>query len=138
MKLTMTMIGRLGKDPEQRETKGNGTEYLSFSLAASLDRGKDKDKETVWVNVTIWNERLVKFIGEYAKKGDLLYITGEPSADAYEGRDGETHATLNLRVGFNDEAILLSSKSDREEGERPAKKPAKRPVEDELDDDIPF
>lgn len=44
------LIGRLGKDPEERTTAG-GTRVSNFSLATDTYRGTNKEKTTEWHRV---------------------------------------------------------------------------------------
>lgn len=84
------IIGRLGKDPEEKTTK-KGTKYASFSVA--VDRQwKDGDgktqKETDWFNIEAWG-RLGEVCLEYLSKGRLVFLEGRLNTDRYE-KEGET------------------------------------------------
>ncbi len=84
------IIGRLGKDPEEKATV-KGTKYAFFSVA--VDRqwkdsaGKAK-KETDWFNVEAWG-RLGEVCLEYLSKGRLIFLEGRLNTDRYE-KEGET------------------------------------------------
>ncbi|MDO9546195.1 MAG: single-stranded DNA-binding protein [Pelolinea sp.] len=85
----LQIIGRLGKDPEEKMTK-KGTKYAYFSVA--VDRQwKDGDgkpqKETDWFNVEAWG-RLGEICLEYLSKGRLIFLEGRLNTDRYE-KDGE-------------------------------------------------
>lgn len=126
MRLEAQVIGRLGHDPSERETK-NGDLFVVMSVAASLYRGKQKEKETVWVDVTIWNEHTARFIKDYAKKGDMVCVTGEPTARAYKSKAGEPKASLQITVGrFDGDVVLFSAPQGQSESTH------------EGDEEIPF
>lgn len=95
--LKITAFGRLGKDAETKEV--NGTSVTNFSLGVN-DTWKDKEgnnqEKTTWLECAIWGREKV---GEYLKKGSHIYIEGEPSADAYNNKDGEAAGVLRVRVG---------------------------------------
>lgn len=89
-----TVIGNLGRDPEQR-TVGEQT-VTSFTVAARTGR---KDKEgnplTEWVNVSIWGKR-----GDYwyqnLHKGSKVAVTGTLTHRMYTRKDGTPDVSLEL------------------------------------------
>ena len=87
-----TIIGHLGRDPEQRFTQG-GDSVVSFSVATSRKR---KDEETTtWWRVTMFGKRgetLAKYLG----KGDPVLVSGEPFIREYEAKDGQMRQSLEL------------------------------------------
>ena len=83
------LIGRLGKDPESRQTP-SGKQVTNFSLAVSQywkSQGEARES-TEWVNVEAWG-RLGEVCQEYLKKGSLIYLEGRLKTDRYEDK-GET------------------------------------------------
>lgn len=115
MLLKTTAIGRLGHKPTERRTQG-GKSFVTLSLATTHYRGKERGDETVWVDVTIFNENRGKYLMDYAKKGMMLYVEGEPSARAYEDKAGNARANLQLTVGqFEGDVKLLTSKKEAEQ-----------------------
>ena len=83
------LIGRLGKEPEQRKTP-KGRAVTSFSLAvdrAWKSKGETK-KGTDWFNVDAWG-KLGEICQKYLQKGQLVYVEGALRTDKYE-QDGET------------------------------------------------
>src|SRR5690606_24027631 len=50
---SLLMAGRLGREPELRYTP-NGTGVCTVSVAVTLYRGKDKEKDTLWLDVTAY------------------------------------------------------------------------------------
>lgn len=84
------LIGRLGKDPEQRFTP-KGTPVTHFSLAVDRrwrdSEGKSHD-EPDWFNIEVWG-KLGEICQKYLKKGRLVYIEGRLHTHRYE-QAGET------------------------------------------------
>jgi single-strand DNA-binding protein len=76
----VTLIGRIGKEPEQK-TFGEKT-LTKFSFATS-ESSKDKNGEwqekTQWHNVSYWNN--IKL-----EKGDMLFIEGKIEYREHEGK----------------------------------------------------
>lgn len=87
----VTLIGRLGKDPETR-TIPTGKKVTHFSLAVSerwkSAQGENKEA-TEWVNVEAW-ARLGEVCQQYLHKGKLIYLEGRLKTDKYEDKSGET------------------------------------------------
>jgi single-strand DNA-binding protein len=76
----VTLIGRLGRDPESRTTP-NGKKTVSFSIATT--EGKD---QTTWHNVIAW-EKLAELCEKYLQKGSLIYVEGRISNRSYFDKD---------------------------------------------------
>jgi single-strand DNA-binding protein len=89
----LVIVGRLGRDPEQRFTK-EGKQVTFFSVA--VDEGNDK---TTWFKVTTW-EKLAETCATYLTKGKMVLAEGRVSASAWKGQDGEAKATLELTAGL--------------------------------------
>lgn len=73
------LIGRLGADPEIKQTK-KGESFANLSLATNK-KYKSKDGEwqekTTWHKIVVWDPRLADTMQKYAKSGTLLYVEGE-------------------------------------------------------------
>lgn len=137
------IIGRVGKDPEVRYAT-NGDAIANFTVATS-ERYKDKQtgeavEKTEWHNVSAFR-RLGEIVGEYVRKGSLIYIEGKIQTRKYE-KDGVTHYATGIVAS---EMKMLGSKDggQQQQGQqRPANRaPAPREQAtgfDDMDDDIPF
>ena len=129
------LIGRLGADPEVRDTKTGGR-FATFSLATS-ERWKDKSGEqqerTEWNRVVVFQEGLIPVIEQYVTKGSNVFVEGKLQTRKYEDKDGvEKYTTEVVLQGFNSTFTMLDSKSS-ESGAKPTTGAA---IDD--DDDIPF
>lgn len=80
---TITISGRLGRDPETRQTQ-SGKSICSFSVAVDR-RGKDAGAD--WFAVTAW-ERLGELCQEFLSKGRHVTVRGRMQSRQYE-RDGQ-------------------------------------------------
>lgn len=138
------IIGRVGKDPEVRYST-NGDAIANFTVATS-ERYKDKQtgeavEKTEWHNVSAFR-RLGEIVGEYVRKGSLIYIEGKIQTRKYE-KDGVTHYATSIVAS---EMKMLGSKDggQQQQGQpRPQNKPAPSQSSgsgfDDMDDDlIPF
>ena len=84
------ILGHLGKDPEIRYTT-SGSAVANISIATS-EQWKDKQtgekqERTEWHNVTFFG-RLAEVVGEYLKKGSLVYVSGRIQTDKYTDKEG--------------------------------------------------
>jgi len=138
------IIGRVGKDPEVRYST-NGDAIANFTVATS-ERYKDKQtgeavEKTEWHNVSAFR-RLGEIVGEYVRKGSLIYIEGKIQTSKYE-KDGVTHYATSIVAS---EMKMLGSKDGGQQQQnqpRPQNKPAPSQSSgsgfDDMDDDlIPF
>ena len=71
----MTLIGNLGKDPEQDQTKG-GTAVAKFALATERYDFQKKESVTVWINVQAFGA-LVPGIIKNLRKGSTVQVVTE-------------------------------------------------------------
>jgi single-strand DNA-binding protein len=137
----VTLIGRVGKDPEIKYT-GAGKAIANFSIATS-ESYKDKQtgekvEKTEWHNISAF-DRLAEVIGEYVKKGALLYVEGKIQTRKYEKDGVERYATSIL---INEMKMLGGrSEGDNQQSQQRRAAPAAQPQGggfDDMDDDIPF
>jgi single-strand DNA-binding protein len=102
--LFATVTGHVGKDPQIKETR-SGKPYATFSLATNeFIKG---EKHTTWLNVTVFDEHKVKFVGQSVRKGSALALVGSVKARAWQDQSGETVASLDLTLGWNSFIDLL-------------------------------
>lgn len=138
------IIGRLGQDPDVRYTQSN-TAVANLSVATS-ERYKDKSGEwvenTEWHRVVAWG-RLAEICQEYLKKGSQVYIEGPIQTRSWEGKDGQTKYTTEIKALT---MTMLDSKGSGG-GSVPEKSGNAQPVSsnvdlnenlDDIDDDLPF
>jgi single-strand DNA-binding protein len=110
------LIGRLGKDPEQR-TFQDGGRVVTFSVATS-ERWNDKKsgerkEKTQWTNIAIFNEALAEVATRYLKKGAQVYVEGQLETRSWD-KDGQTHyATEVVLRPFNSDLQMLDKAPDR-------------------------
>lgn len=143
------LIGRLGKDPEIRNTQA-GTSIANFSIATSetwKNKQGEKQEKTEWHNVVIFNEKLAELAGQYLKKGSQVYIEGKITTRKWEDKEGATRYTTEIVLGAYDGVMRFlgkpagSSESDGEERESAKPKAQAKPkqqTQEELDDEVPF
>lgn len=141
------LMGRLGQDPEVKYTP-NGDAVTNFSLATS-EVWKDKttgqqQERSEWHRCVAWR-KVGEIIGEYCRKGDMLYLEGHLQTRKWQDQQGQDRYQTEIVV---DDIQLIGGKK---EGGQPAQQkqaPANNqrsapstqqaPDFDGFDDDIPF
>lgn len=89
--IRVTIAGRVGR-AELKDV--NGTQLLSFSIAADVRSGREK--ETVWASCALWGKR-ADALSQYVTKGSQVTVTGAGRIRQYEAK-GEARAELEIRV----------------------------------------
>ncbi|MEE9207314.1 MAG: single-stranded DNA-binding protein [Gemmatimonadota bacterium] len=139
------LIGNLGADPEIRST-GSGTRVATLSVATSRrwnDRDGQQQEKTEWHRVVAW-DKLAEVCERYLKKGDRVYVEGPVEYRQWEGQDGQTKYTTEIRAR---ELIMLGGRggdSFAEAGSVRSEATVAAPVPDYSsealagEDDLPF
>jgi single-strand DNA-binding protein len=127
----VTLLGRVGKDPEIKQFDGGNK--ASFSLATTERGFTTKDgtvipEKTEWHNIVCW-KGLATIAERFVKKGDLIYIEGKITTRSWES-DGYKHYITEIVA---DNIELLGNKSETKETQ--SYEPEKA-VED--DESLPF
>ena len=118
------LIGRLGKDPEVRyTTEGDAVANVSLATTESW-KGKDgtKNEKTEWHNLVFFR-RQAEVVGEYLKKGALIYVEGKLTTEKYQ-KDGEDRYITKIVVS---DMKMLGSKTESETPVAPAGKQQSSP-----------
>lgn len=96
----VTLVGRLGKDPETRYTSG-GQAVCNFSLATDetyKDRAGQRQQRTEWHRIVMWG-KLAEIAQQYLKKGMLVYIEGRIQSRQWEDkRDGQKKTSYEINA----------------------------------------
>lgn len=91
------IVGRLGKDPEVRQTQG-GKSVVNFTLACERDfKNQDGTKETDWIPCVSFGQT-ADFISRYARKGRALCVVGRLQVREWTDADGGKHSITEILV----------------------------------------
>jgi single-strand DNA-binding protein len=109
------LIGRLGKDPEDRVTAG-GTRVSNFSLATDQFRPGNgaAQKTTEWHRIVAFG-KAAEQCNQYLRKGRLVCVEGSLQTRSWEKPPGEKHYTTEViaaRVTFLDSKGKGSTQGD--------------------------
>lgn len=91
------LIGRLGADPETRDTSGGKT-VCQLSVATSdnwTDSEGQKQERTEWHRVIAWG-KLAEVCGKHLEKGRQIYLEGKIQTRSWETDDGQKKYTTEI------------------------------------------
>ncbi|WP_375694223.1 single-stranded DNA-binding protein [Bartonella sp. AD24XZML] len=113
----VTLIGRLGADPESK-TMNSGTEVVNFRIATSesyTDKNThQKVEKTEWHSVVIFNPHLAKIALQYLKKGSKVYVEGKLQTRKWQDKNGiDRYTTEIVLPQFKGELYLLDAKKEQ-------------------------
>jgi single-strand DNA-binding protein len=145
----VTLIGRLGADPEVR-TLNDGAKVTNLRIATS-ETWKDKQsgerrEKTEWHRVTVWGDGPAKYLG-FAEKGTLILIEGKLATRKWEDNDGQdrysTEIVVQQKAGGLVKILADGVERDAQPEPEPQPKSRRRRKAEEnfsadLDDEIPF
>ena len=93
----VTLIGRLGQDPEVREV--GTSKVANFSIATDesyTDKSGNKVEKTEWHRIVMWN-KAAENAQAYLKKGSLVYVEGKIETRSWENDSGEKRYTTEIK-----------------------------------------
>lgn len=91
------IIGRLGVDPELRQTQ-SGSAVCNLRIATSenwTDQSGEKQERTEWHRVTVFG-RQAENCKEYLEKGRLVYVEGRIQTRKWEDKEGNDRYTTEI------------------------------------------
>ncbi|RYE31458.1 MAG: single-stranded DNA-binding protein [Sphingobacteriaceae bacterium] len=106
----VTLIGNLGKDPENQTLTGDLT-VSKFTLATTemfKDKNGQATAKTEWHTVVLWRS-LAELAAKYLQKGSLVYIEGKLKTRQFEDKEGKTRYTTEVVA---EQLIMLDKKND--------------------------
>ena len=109
------LIGRITQDPDLRHT-ANGTPVCQISVAVNRPKIKDKEQETDFINVIIWDKQ-GENVAKYQNKGNQIAIEGRLQTSKYKDKDDKTiykTEVIATAVQFLDNAKKEKNASNEE------------------------
>lgn len=149
------LLGRLGNDPEVRQTQ-SGTTVATLSLATN--EVFKEETQTEWHRVVVFGKS-ADVIQKYCKKGDQLYVEGRIRTNKWQDSSGENRYSTEI-IANNFQFIGSSSQdgnrptanfdnypdatqethsvNDKEVVSSKVELPSFNEINNNFDDDIPF
>lgn len=88
---TITIMGRITRDPELRRTN-SGKAVASFTVAVDRDFG---EKETDFIDCVAWGNT-AEFISKYFTKGGMIVVSGRLQIRSWNDKDGNKRRTAEV------------------------------------------
>lgn len=95
----VTVLGRLGKDPEVRHFE-NGSVVAKVVVATSekyTNKEGQKVETTEWHNIVFWGG-LAGVVEKYVKKGDQIYVEGKLKTRSWDDQDGNKRYATDIQA----------------------------------------
>lgn len=93
---TCIIGGRLVRDMEVR-TLQSGTALGNFTIACDRPKYGDKEKQTDFIDCTLWGDRANK-LANYLVKGKPVCVVGALNVRNYEDKDGNKRKAVSINV----------------------------------------
>ena len=139
---SVSLIGRLTRDPEVRYGAASQTAVAKFTLAVNRPFAKEGEQDADFIGITCFG-KTAELVERYMGKGRLVGVTGRIQTGSYEkdGRKVYTTDVIADRVEFLDRGNGSSESYSQPDTSTPFDDPA-----DQIpagfakltDDDIPF
>jgi len=133
----VTLIGRLGRDPEARTTPTGAV--VNFSLATDetcLDSQGQKQTRTEWHRVVVWGKQ-AELCAKYLAKGRLVFVEGSLQTRKYQDNQGQERSVTEVKA----QRVLFLDKADQSPAQTPlssSPSQAEFPTNMSGMDDLPF
>lgn len=108
---TITIMGRLTRDPELRRT-GSGIAVASFTVAVDRDRAPEgQEKETDFLDCVAWRQT-AEFVEKYFKKGRMIVVSGRLQIRGWTDKEGNKRRSAEIVA---DNVYFGDSKKDEDQ-----------------------
>ncbi len=130
------LIGFLGKDPEMKQIRGNGANFIVLSVATQQSWKDSKDEwqsKTEWHRVVAFN-RLAESLAESLHKGDHVLVDGLLVSSKYERENGKSKKAKDAQFDvFWSVRAKSVRRLSRAEADAPIAAPSVEPASDSGD-----
>jgi single-strand DNA-binding protein len=98
---SVSLIGFVGADPEQRQARNNGTKFAVLSVATQRSWKNSQDEwssKVEWHRVCVFRPRLAEYVLLTIKKGSHVLIEGSLVSSTYEQSNGKSKKSKATKI----------------------------------------
>ena len=99
---SVTIIGFVGADPEQRQARNNNGSKFTVLSVATQRSWKNTDDEwaskTEWHRVCVFRPRLAEYVLTAIKKGAHILVEGSLVSSTYERPNGKSKKSVTTKI----------------------------------------
>jgi single-strand DNA-binding protein len=98
---SVTIVGFVGADPEQRQARNNGSKFTVLSVATQRSWKNAEDEwvsKVEWHRVAIFRPRLAEAVLNNIKKGAHVLVEGSLVSSTYEQANGKGKKAKTAKI----------------------------------------
>ena len=98
---SITLVGFVGSDPEQRQAKGNGSKFTVLSVATQRSWKNSDDEwssKTEWHRIVVFRPLLAERVATTIKKGAHVLVEGSLVSSTYEQPNGKGKKSKTSKI----------------------------------------
>src|SRR6266581_4442404 len=98
---SVTLVGFVGSDPEQRQAKGNGAKFTVLSVATQRSWKNPDDEwtsKTEWHRIVVFRPLLAERVATTIKKGAHILVEGSLVSSTYEQPNGKGKKSKTSKI----------------------------------------
>jgi single-strand DNA-binding protein len=98
---SVTIVGFVKADPEQRQARNNGSKFTVLSVATQRSWKNAEDEwvsKTEWHRVCVFRPRLAEHVATAIKKGSHVLIEGSLVSSIYERSNGNGKKAKTTKI----------------------------------------
>ena len=94
---SITMKGRLGRDPELKQVGQNQVCKLAVATSERWnDQSGQRQEKTTWHNVEYWGKQ-AETVAKFFKKGDEIIVIGKVTSDEWTDQQGQKRTAQKVK-----------------------------------------
>ena len=98
---SVTIVGFVGADPEQRQSRNNGAKFAILSVATRRSWKNAHDEwssKTEWHRVAVFRPRLAEYVLKSIQKGSHVLIEGSLVSSTFERANGKGKKAATAKI----------------------------------------
>jgi single-strand DNA-binding protein len=98
---SVTLVGFVGADPEQRQARSNGSKFTVLSVATQRSWKNAEDEwvsKVEWHRISIFRPRLAEYVLSTIKKGAHVLVEGSLVSSTYDRPNGKSKKAASTKI----------------------------------------